>query len=126
MIMGTLARDLCQYQCADTFQVSSIRLTDQIFQARFMGKEYVVTQPIDSHMDNTSAQSVLKVEYGLLRVGDTLKREFDRYAQECDKVTIPGMYFFPLLIDLCKRPLQARQGRVLSFAMEIVFMVIYL
>ena len=27
---------------------------------------------------------------------------------------------------LCKRPLQARQGRVLSFAMEIVFMVIYL
>lgn len=97
--MGTLARDLCQYQCADTFRVSSIRLTDQIFQARFMGKEYVVTQPIDPHMHNTSAQSVLKVEYGLLRVGDTLKREFDGYAQECDKVTIPGMYFFPLLID---------------------------
>ena len=27
---------------------------------------------------------------------------------------------------LCKRPLQARQGRVLPFAMEIVFMVLFL
>ena len=30
------------------------------------------------------------------------------------------------LSNLCKRPLQAWQGRVLSFAMEIVFMVFYL
>ena len=55
-----------------------------------MGKEYVITQPIDPQMDSTSVQSVLQAEYGLLCVGDTLKREFDRHARECGALTIPG------------------------------------
>ena len=32
----------------------------------------------------------------------------------------------PVLVDLCKRLLQAQQGRVLPFTMEIVFIVFYL
>ena len=58
-----------------------------------MGKEYVVTQPINPYMDDTSVQSVLRAEYGLLCVSNTLKQEFDHHAQECGTVTIPGRYF---------------------------------
>jgi hypothetical protein len=65
-------------------------VADDFFQARFMGKEYVITQPINPVMENASVESVLRAEYGLLCVGDTLKKEFDRHAQECGVVTIPG------------------------------------
>ena len=62
---------------------------DDYCQARFMGKEYVITQPIDPMMGSASVESVLRAEYGLLCVGDTLKQEFDRHAQECGISTIP-------------------------------------
>ncbi|PPQ79723.1 hypothetical protein CVT26_016028 [Gymnopilus dilepis] len=61
--------------------------------ARFKGREYVVTQPIDLCMTDESVLQVLKAEYSLLCIGDTLKREFDQYAKECSVVSIPKFYF---------------------------------
>jgi hypothetical protein len=55
-----------------------------------MGKEYVITQPIDQLMDDASVKSVLEAKYFLLCVGDTLKGKFDRHAKECGTFTIPS------------------------------------
>lgn len=58
--------------------------------ARFSGKEYVLTQPIDSYMDSSAVKSVLQAEYALLCIGDTLKHEFDKHAHESGVDTLPG------------------------------------
>ena len=50
----------------------------------------MITQPTDRFMENAAVESVLRAEYGLLCVGDTLKQEFDRHARECSVLTIPG------------------------------------
>ncbi|KAF8952860.1 hypothetical protein BDZ97DRAFT_1909005 [Flammula alnicola] len=67
--------------------------------ARFMGKEYVLTQPIDSHMEQSAVESVLRAEYALLCIGNTLKQEFDSHAQEYGATSIPSARFIatPLL-----------------------------
>ena len=62
---------------------------DNFCQACFMGKEYVITQPINPVMSSTSVESILWAEYGLLCIGDTLKQEFDRHAKEYGVITIP-------------------------------------
>ena len=61
------------------------------------------------------------------------QRAIVKLQEECSMITYQGVIWtMPPSLEwdtsfyLCKRPLQARQGRVLSFAMEIVFMVIYL
>ena len=89
-------------ECVDAF--SPVLLTNQIFQACFIGKEYVVTQPINPYMDDTSVQSILRAEYGLLCVGNTLKQEFNCHAQECGTVTISGKHF-PLVYELKSKSL---------------------
>ncbi|KAF8808517.1 hypothetical protein BYT27DRAFT_7222879 [Phlegmacium glaucopus] len=61
--------------------------------ARFMGKEYVLTQPIDTRMENSAVKSILQAEYALLCIGDTLKREFDEHARKSGIVSIPKFYF---------------------------------
>lgn len=60
------------------------------FKAQFMGKEYVLTQPVDLHMTESAVKSVLRTEYALLCIGDTLKKEFDRYATECSQSNLKG------------------------------------
>ena len=62
-------------------------------QARFNGREYVVTQPVDSHMSSDAVETLLKAEYALLCMGSCFKTEFDSYAQERGITTIPGMQF---------------------------------
>ncbi|KAF8805628.1 hypothetical protein BYT27DRAFT_7258067 [Phlegmacium glaucopus] len=61
--------------------------------ARFMGKEYVLTQPIDTRMENSAVKSILQAEYALLCIGDTLKREYDEHARKSGIVSIPKFYF---------------------------------
>jgi len=67
-----------------------MQLTDNSLQARFNGKEYVITQPVDPCMDDTAVKSVLRAEYALLCVGEKLKHEFDHHAQESGIFTIPS------------------------------------
>jgi hypothetical protein len=63
-----------------------------MMQAQFRGKEYVITQPIDSTMSVLEVEQILKVEYGLLCLGDFFKKEFDMHASTNDTHTIPGLY----------------------------------
>ena len=55
-----------------------------------MGKEYVLTQPIDPYMGKDAVKSVLLAEFALLCIGDALKCEFDQHARESGVVTIPS------------------------------------
>ncbi|KAF8811841.1 hypothetical protein BYT27DRAFT_7208146 [Phlegmacium glaucopus] len=59
----------------------------------YIGEEYVLTQPIDTRMENSAVKSILQAEYALLCIGDTLKREYDEHACKSGIVSIPKFYF---------------------------------
>ncbi|KIM49865.1 hypothetical protein M413DRAFT_408231 [Hebeloma cylindrosporum] len=59
--------------------------------ARFCGKEYVITQPVDNTTEEV--EHVLTEEYKLLCLGNALKAVFDDHALELGAKTIPSFYF---------------------------------
>jgi hypothetical protein len=67
--------------------------------ARFMGKEYVLTQPIDPYMEKDAVKSVLRAEFALLCIGNALKHEFDEHARESGVVTVPSEHIFFLYFN---------------------------
>ena len=82
---------VCQFHVV--IQVSIYSIHQAGMQAHFNGREYVITQPVDSHMSSESMEALLKAEYALLCMGSCFKIEFDRYAQEQGITTIPRRKF---------------------------------
>ena len=76
-----------------------LHLINLSLKVRFAGKEYVLTQPIDSYMDSSAVKSVLQAKYTLLCIGDTLKHEFDKHAHEYGVDMLPGGHKFLLYFN---------------------------
>ncbi|KAF8801852.1 hypothetical protein BYT27DRAFT_7114029, partial [Phlegmacium glaucopus] len=57
--------------------------------ARFGGKEYVLTQPMDEMMTHSEVNAVLKEEYRLLCQCDGFKTIFDQFSKDKNVSTIP-------------------------------------
>ena len=55
---------VCQFHVV--IQVSIYSIHQAGMQACFNGREYVITQPVDSHMSSQSMEALLKAEYALL------------------------------------------------------------
>ena len=93
MMQDTSVKDLPSvvYMYALLKQISIPKINQcSLNQARFKGKEYVLTQPIDGYMTPLSVKNVLQAEYALLCIGDAFKAEFDRHASENNVAGIPG------------------------------------
>ncbi|KAF9451474.1 hypothetical protein P691DRAFT_838580 [Macrolepiota fuliginosa MF-IS2] len=60
--------------------------------ARFEGKEYVLTQPLETTLDGNYVEEVLGAEFKLLYQCDRFKSEFDKYAQAEGMSGIPDFY----------------------------------
>jgi len=59
-------------------------------QARFRGREYVLTQPMDVTLRESEVEAVLRAEYRLLCQCDGFKQQFDAHAKKLGVHTIPG------------------------------------
>lgn len=93
--------------------LSSDFRTLNINQARFEGKEYVLTQPDTTDWDSDDLKDILAAEYKLLCQGDALKTHFDQYADELGVKGIPGAYTHISAQALPSGPTLMQTGRIL-------------
>jgi hypothetical protein len=59
-------------------------------QARFEGREYVITQPSDYKSESSHVESVLRAEYALLCIADAFKAEFDNNVKANKVGNVPS------------------------------------
>ena len=61
--------------------------------ARYNGKEYVITQPIDENMSFNAVHEVLIAKFELLAQCNGIKQKFDEFVKGGDVQGVPGMSF---------------------------------